>query len=599
HFVEINFGIAIASTRTTFWAYAGILIVAGLNLIQEPDATPLHPAEQVSNARRRGRRQRTTSTQSDPTDIVVWLGPTLAVALLGGFILGTLTFDFVTNAERLSDPLRIVWRALTALPGRSASNCTALWDPLRGDCRSYGGLMITGLTWLLSATIFISTLIHNKAFENHKNDVALATVIYLTASLVVGLGFALFLAGRQAAMMDFQARSIQDVIAIADRIAKFMTAYYWFIVLTLLAASAMLLIGDRQDIKETIRPWGAIGLITLSILGVAVIIATNLRPIQADMIYKQADPYERQGQWLVAIEHYKRAIEVAPREDFYYLYLGRAYLEYAASLEDTNVRDAVMRETEQTLIRAREINPLNTDHSANLARMYRRWADLTEAGELRDTLVRKASENYALATSLSPHNPILWNEWAMLYYYAMGDMESYQRTFQHSLEIDPEFEQTWLMCGDVNRHSGNLEEAVSCYNEALTLRRVDELQVLLALGETYRAMERWDDAISALTEALEVSPGSGNTLRILADTYITAQRWDDAIATLLRLTAVDSSASDIWNIYSVLAQLFAQSGQNDQALIYAQQALASAPAEQQASIESLIAQLQSMDTLDQ
>ncbi|MDW8066020.1 MAG: hypothetical protein RMK32_10385, partial [Anaerolineae bacterium] len=91
----------------------------------------------------------------------------------------------------------------------------------------------------------------------------------------------------------------------------------------------------------------------------------------------------------------------APREDFYYLWLGRALLEKAARVGDSvsrQFRDGIsfdeaflsltlerlvtfprgdlLEITRVILERARELNPLNTDHTANLARMHRRWADL-------------------------------------------------------------------------------------------------------------------------------------------------------------------------------------------------------------------------------
>jgi tetratricopeptide (TPR) repeat protein len=297
------------------------------------------------------------------------------------------------------------------------------------------------------------------------------------------------------------------------------------------------------------------------VLAGAIAVVTNLLPIQADTVYKQADPYDRQAQWDVAIEHYRHAIELAPKEDFYYLYLGRAYLEYASAIEDPAVRDNVMRLTEQTLIQAREINPLNTDHSANLARMYRRWADFASDDELRLSLLRRASENYDIATSLSPHNAILWNEWAMLYYYGLGDVAGYERALQRSLELDHEFEQTWLVCGDASRQQGKLEEAAHCYEEAL-----------------------------------ELNPRASQVWRVLGETYITMQKWDEAIAALAQVLELQPDADDIWNIHQVLARLYSQIGQVEQALVHASTALQLAPEDQQAALQDLMGQLQLLGT---
>ena len=553
HFVEINFGIAIASTRTTFWAYAGVLVVAGMELVREEGAEVQGQGEEDTGGKRGGSRRRkkrrraAASPSPGLSALPAWLWSTLVVAVIGGFVLGTLAFDFVTNAERLSRPLSIVWRALTVLPAQ-------------GSRTSYGALMIFALTWLMGAAVFISEMARSGAFRERKGDGALAVFLYLLISLAVGLSFALVLAGRQAALIGVQAQTVEDVLDVADRVAGLLTIYYWFVLVVLAAGGLVLFLGTQRRPRETAQPWGVVALIVLTVLVGAIAGVTNLTPIQADIVYKQADPYDRGKQWLLAVEHYKHAIELAPREDFYYLYLGRAYLEYATSLDDTAVRDAVMRETEQVLTQAREINPLNTDHSANLARMYRRWADFTTDAGVRQSVLQQSSENYAIATMLSPQNAILWNEWAMLYYYGLGDVEGYERTLERSLEIDSEFDQTWLVCGDVNRQEGGLEEAARCYEQALELEPRAP-QVWRMLGDTYIAMERWEDAIGALTQTVELQP----------------------------------DAKDIWNIHQVLARLYSQIGRLDEALWYAQMAVQLAPQDQQPMLQELVAQLQSLE----
>jgi len=557
HFIEINFGIAIASTRTTFWAYAGMFVVVGLNLIREREEEPQRQGagsrgreagSRKQGSKRRKKRRKVAPPPSAKSALPGWLGPTLAVAIVGGFILGTLAFDFTTNAERLSQPLAIIWRALTVLPAQESRT-------------SYGALMIFALAWLMSAVVFISEMAKSGAFNERKGDGTLATALYLLVSLAVGFGFALVLAGRQASMMHVRAQTVEDVLGVADRVASLLTCYYGFILFALIAGGVALLLGTRRQPRQATQPWGVIALIVLTVLVGAIVVVTNLLPIQADIVYKQADPYDRQGQWVVAIEHYKHAIALALDEDFYYLYLGRAYLEYAKTIEDPAVQDVVLDETEQTLTEAREINPLNTDHSANLARMYRTRADLASDDETRGSLLQRSSEEYAIATSLSPHNVILWNEWAMLLYYGLGDVAGYERALQHSLELDSEFVQTWLVCGDANRQQGRLEEAAHCYEQALKLESAAP-QVWRALGDTYIAMQWWEDAISALTRALELQPDAG----------------------------------DVWNLHQVLARLYSQIGQREQALVHASTALQLAPEDQQAALQDLIAQLQFVET---
>lgn len=583
HFIEINFGIAIASTRTTFWACAGVLVVAGLNLIRENEEIKEAEEQRSRGVKEQGskRRKRRKAAPLPPAQSILptWLGPVLAIAIIGGFMLGTLAFDFITNAERLAQPLRIVWRALTVLPAQESR-------------ASYGALMIFGLTWLMSAVIFLSEMARSGAFRERKGDGALAAIIYLLISLTIGFGLALVLAGRQASMLNVQAQTMADIIGLADHVASFLTAYYVFIFFALIAGGAALFLGTRKPPRPSTQPVGAIALVVLVVLALAISVVTNLQPIQADMVYKQASPYDGSRQWQVAIEHYKHAIELAFEEDFYYLYLGRAYLELASTLDDPVVRETVLRETEQTLKEARETNPLNTDHSANLARMYRRWVDFTPADDIetRQALFQQSAENYDIATTLSPQNAILWNEWAILYLSA-GDMARAQEKCSHSLELDPDFAETWWKVqASIYASQGNITATLESYERALEInpRLAD---VWLLMGDTYMRQSQLENAAASYEQALELQPNHTQAWRVLGSIYAQLGRLEEAVVALQRTLELAPDSSDAWDTHRILAIVYSQLGQNDAALSHAQMALELAPEDQQANMQGLVAQL--------
>jgi len=564
HFVEINFGISIASTRTVFWTYAGLLVLAGMGLVREREREDR--GRQKKNRRRRKDHERT---------LPVWLKPTLVTSLVGGFILGTLAFDFVTNSERLTQPLSIIWRSLTILPAQESRT-------------SYGALMIFAFTWLMSAVVFIAQIASEGGFRRRKEDWALASILYLLISLAVGLGYALVLSGRQVALIRMQPQTMIDVIGAADHVASVLTSYYGFIIFTLLAGAGVLLLGTWQP-----RPIGqpaVIALVVLATLAGAAAVMTNLRPIQADIVYKQANPYEGKKQWLVAIEHYKHAIELALKEDFYYLYLGRAYLEYAGTLDEPQTRDAVLRETERTLVQAREINPLNTDHSANLARMYRRWADFAADAELRQELLQHSSENYRIATTLSPQNAILWNEWALLHL-TTGNFEAAQEKISHSLGFDPGFDKTWTIQADLYANQGLITDALESYYKALEISP-REVDIWLRIGDIQRGENRLEEAAEAYERALELKPRRTQVWRVYGSVLAQLSRPAEAVDALQQALQIAPEASDAWDTHRMLAIIYNQLGQIDTAIEHAQQALELAPEDQQPNIQPLLAQLQ-------
>jgi len=561
HFIEINFGIAIAATRTTFWCFAGLMVVVGLNLIEEEEG------EELASAR--GRRKRGERT------LPAWLKPTLVTAVVGGFIIGTLSFDFITNAERLTNAGEIVWRSLTVLPAQ-------------GSRTSYGALMIFAFTWIMSSVVFIAQMAKRGVFEERRDDWALAVAVYWLVSLGIGLSFALLMAGRHAAVVRARPETVDGVIRVAGQVAGVLTLYYQFILFTLLLGGGVLLIGTGP----ASNPVGGMSVLVLVILGLlagAAAVLTNLHPIQADVIYKQANPYERQDQWPVAIRHYQKAIDMAPREDFYYLYLGRAYLEYAKTIQDPAQRRTMMGRTEETLREARDINPLNTDHSANLARMYRTWMQIAQDGERRQELLELSSENYDIATTLSPQNAILWNEWGMLYLSA-GQFEAAQEKIAHSLEIDPDFEQTWTIQADVYANQDMITDALDAYERALTLdpKQVD---VWLRVGDIRRQRDEPAHAIKAYQEAVELRPRHVQAWRVLGTLYAQAGQHQDAIEALQQALQVSPNGGDVWDTHRMLAILYNQVGEQEAALAHAQQALDLAPEQQQGNIEQLLAQL--------
>ena len=549
HLIEINFGISIASTRTTFWALAGVFVLLGTGQIGErEDASDAEKKEQPlpPKVSRKRRRRRPVAPPPKPSagKVPSWLWAALGSALIGALILGTLSYDFVNNIERLNRPGQIFWRSLTVL---------AIGGPPR---RSLGILLVFGMAWGMTALLAVTQMARRGAFGERRGDAWLAAVIILLVSITVGLTFGLFLAGRHAAVLGMTVQNVNDLLRLAEHVAGQIGAYYGFLAVVILLGG-LALSGERWTPKRWSTSWGPLALVILLPLGMVSAVQANLRPIRADIIYKQALPWEEQGQWGGAVRHYQRAIQLAPHEDFYHLYMGRALLEYATGAADTAEQEAVLRETERVLLMAQVLNPLNTDHSANLARMYRRWAGLPAGQAQRTPLLELSSRYYRSATTLSPNNPILWNEWATLHLYELGDEESFLQRINHSLELDDGFEQTWLVLGDYRAQRGDLEGAAEAYRRALEILP-GMPQVWNALARVYLQQGQNDAAVEALSRSLEIDPAGG---------------W-------------------AWDAHYLLAVAYYQIGMPERALAEAQMALQMAPEDRRPAIEQLVQQLQ-------
>jgi tetratricopeptide (TPR) repeat protein/MFS family permease len=607
HLIEINFGIAIASTRTTFWAYAGVLVVAGLNLIrehgEEPQGQEAQAAEEGKQSSKRRRKRRRAATAR--SNLPAWLGPTLAAAIVSGFILGTLTFDFIgTNPERLDQPLAVIWHALTVLPFQDGR-------------ASYGMLMIFALTWSMNTVVSMSEMAKRGAFRERKGDSVLATTLYLLVSLAVGLGFALVLAGHLTSLVRTPPQSMGEL-------TRHLALYYGFIVFTLIAGGVALFLGTQRLPRQGARPWGVGALIVLAILAGYTAVETNLNPIRADIVYKQGGYFRQSNQPEMAIQYDQAAIELDPRQDQYYLYLAMDMQKLLWSQEDAAHKELVLREFERVALQAQALNPLATDHSANLARVYQTWWQVSAGQENSQALAELASRYHETATTLSPNNVLLWNQWAQ-FLITTGNFELAQEKLDRSFELDAEFEETWIIQANLYASQNLITETIGAYEQALEIRpRMTDIWLRLGdaymyqnlitdgirayeqalevnprttdawlrLGDVHLRQNQWEEAVTAYEQALALKPDHAQAWRVLGSVYAQLGRSGEAIAALQRALELAPEASDAWDTHRLLTIMYSQLGQNETALHHAQMALQLAPENQQPELQALVEQLQ-------
>lgn len=575
HFVEINFGIAIAATRTTFWAFTGLLVALGLEWV--PGSHPVAQAADIAKKRQprtsrsRQHRRPSRARRTKQTMIAPWLAAVLALSLAATFLLSTLAFDFINNPERLTDAGDIFVNSLTMK-----------YQPEK--TKAYGALMVFIFTWVLFGVVGLSEFDREGLFDDDRTKRWwTAIAIYAAISLIGLLLFGTALAGHQARLTQAPVDNtsiealMRDIVNIADTLSELLLRYYRLI-FTLLVLIALSLLWENPIPQSWGEFWSPIVLIILlAVAGRYMILAYCYNPIRADIIYKQGGVFAGSNdanQKQIGIAHYEKALEYTPREDYYNLFLGKAYLEMGQSLPPETPpeqQDAILKKTEGVLMHARVLNPLNTDHSANLARFYKSWATRVRA-EMRTegltdaqktalnsqykTLLQQSLENYKIALMLSPHNPIIWNELAQLYGVDYEDTLKFQETISKSLEVDVAFEQTWMLLGDMRSSQGDLAGATEAYKKSLEIN--NNCTVRRVLGTLQAQQALWEDAIATLNETIEKCP----------------------------------KFRELWDVYRVLTIAYANQGQAPEALQAAAQALEMAPENQKPVVQQLIDQLQ-------
>lgn len=567
HFVEIHFGIAIAATRTYFWVWSAVLVVSGLGLLRLSSAPEPHvgldaavaPATTRPPSSVRGKRGSATAARRAPAPVTVtppapgtrgW-NEVMILAVVSGLILFTLAYDFVINpsnaALRSSNPVAVFWNALTSRvqAGERVTSLGVLW-------------MIV-FSWLLGMAIALFSLARDLPERIRGGWLLRAGLLYSAITLGVflagGLIHAMGIARGAALQTTTGGLTLEEQL---DRLIAVTTGHFtWYVVVLLVLGLALALLIWRNRPGE--GPWlGAGGWLAMAAavvfftLALVFIARVNLNLVQADIVYKIGQAYDSARIYNGAVYLYDKAVERQPREDYYYLFLGRSQLELARETTGAE-RAQYLQDAEQSLLTAQALNPLNTDHSANLARLYLTESQMVDAAQ-SGPLLQRALDYYKVATMLSPNAAHLYNETSTVYLTG-GDTADALQQLQLSLELDQRYSDTYRRLGDLYRTTGEPEQAINAYNQALALKPND-WEVHSALG------------------------------------YLYAQQGDLARAIDENLAVVELRPND-FSAHGNLAVLYDEAGDPASALAHAQQALQLAQSDDdRASVEAHIQQLQ-------
>ncbi|NOX63639.1 MAG: tetratricopeptide repeat protein [Chloroflexi bacterium] len=537
HFVEIHFGIAIAATRTYFFIFIAALVALGLKQTQvQPHPEPATPSPPQLTRRKRGRRGRTRSQRAvaPPMHAPLWRR-LLPYAFITALIFLVLDWDYISNQTGLNSAFTVFWRAWTThlVDGRSTAGPGVLWIVLFTFVVAI--ILAIGETW---------------SARDAAADVARGLAMFAGLVLTVWLVYGLVQAQRLLPMpssMPVEMRATH----VADHIVNF---YLWLGILLTLMAATLYLVNERPSAAWGQRA-GLAALVGSALLvgALFLIVRVNINLVRADVYFKLGQNTDARRNWSASLLFYDMAARLAPQEDHYQLFRGRALLESARTSADPTQRQTFLDRAEQVLKRARELNPLNTDHSANLARYHAaRASTLTDPAAQREELL-KASEAYAQATSLSPNAAHLWNEWGSVYQ-QLGEIEKAREVFQHSLELDPNYFDTYLRIGQLESQQQNWEAALAAYDRAAELRPRD-VRAHSARGYVLAQLGRIDEAIAANEQALTLAPNDISTLQNLALLHQQKGEFERALAYARRARELVSEGAQAQGLDALIQQL--------------------------------------------
>ncbi len=270
--------------------------------------------------------------------------------------------------------------------------------------------------------------------------------------------------------------------------------------------------GSRAPAPNQTNP-AKIGLYSMLIaLTLGAVWWFNLSTVYADMRFHEGQAFSEQpsaglNEQVIALSKFAETINRNPREDFYYLNLGRTLMtiaqqqqaqgvpsgepladpdlsrllrisspQDAANFVQTHTPMQMMSYAEAVLDAARELNPMNKDHYANLARLNNFWYNWTQD----ITRLQAATEWYGKANTIAPQDVVLLNEHASVllilggYYSSIGDTAQATATYdraeallERSWSLDKLYADTPPRLAELYRVRGDLERATEMYLAAL------------------------------------------------------------------------------------------------------------------------------------
>ncbi len=527
HFIEIQFGIAIAATRTCFWAYVASMVVLGRRLLSAEGAgAPGWSEERIAP----GESSTASVGQARPAtragSTLVRLVPP---ASLVGLVLVTLAWDYVTNPLGLRDPFAIVAKSLTTMSARGMPEVTSL-----------GMVWMVLAVWIISTLAIVSESVQHEGKARHGRWWLRSLGLSALVSGGISGVFALIHAARLAPGVE-----VPNLI-------------YGYYAVLFLVGSVFALISYFRLSRPVVRTRGPVLVVYPLLLlgGLFLVYKSNVSTIRADTLHRLGIAFDQEGTRGGAIYYYQQAVQLAPKEDLYYLFLGRSLIERGKLEADPQLRDAYFGAALSSLEEARRLSPLDSDHLADMGRLYRIWAELADDPDGRRAKLQRALDLYAQAARLSPRSARLLDAWGLVYYVA-GDPDRALAKYEEALLLDKRFAQTHLLMGDAHLSRAEWSDAVRTYKRAIALDQKvgKEVRVWGGLAYAYSQLGETNEAVAANLRVLELLPNDCGTLKNL----------------------------------SILYQ---ESGQPAEALSYAERALAVVPEREKAMLQEIIRQLQ-------
>lgn len=283
----------------------------------------------------------------------------------------------------------------------------------------------------------------------------------------------------------------------------------------------------------------------------------KMEPFNEDVHLHKASIYSQLRNYRRAVEHYKRALDLAEEG------LDDIHLDMAFEYENLEAYDLAI----DSLKRALEINVENEAVLYELAYCY----DVSDAHQAAVSFFRQFTND---------------NPYAFVAWYNLGNALARLERLEESVEaldfclaIEERFTSAYFSKARNLLVLGRYEEAIECYQETINFDGAQAI-TFSYIGECYEKMERYEqalihydqslaldpnwvdawigrgvvkdmqgrspEAISDLQHAVKLAPDHGDGWFYLANSLARAERYEDAFAAYTKLNTLEPENIDGW-----------------------------------------------------
>lgn len=211
----------------------------------------------------------------------------------------------------------------------------------------------------------------------------------------------------------------------------------------------------------------------LILLLIFFLIPAIINPFLADLFFRKAKEYGRQGEVDKAVLRYYRAIDLDGKNLSYHRRLALTYKEVAqVTLQSGGDGEVWLKKAEEGYKRVVELNPLDGSSYSDLGRLYGYWGQTLDKSKFK-----AAIEEYKKAIKLDPNYAIFHNDLGIVYLnqaeiqgQLLGNFSLAIREFKKAQRLVPNFEEPYLNLGVTYHKMGKKDMAAEEFKKASRLR---------------------------------------------------------------------------------------------------------------------------------